>query len=119
MARVVTTAGPGGKGALSIAGVVIDAELPKQVKAGQDLRLVVKEVTAERVVLTHVRPGGRRAAAGGRGAPRRGHDPVTEREESEHGTRAVDAATRTRSRCATTRRRSEPSTCGSTSTPAR
>ena len=52
MARVVTTAGASGKGALSIAGELIDAELPKEVKAGQDIRLVVKEVTPQRVVLT-------------------------------------------------------------------
>ena len=52
MARVVTTAGESGKGALSIAGELIDAELPKDVKAGQDIRLVVKEVTPQRVVLT-------------------------------------------------------------------
>ena len=51
MARVVT-AEMTGKGALSIAGMIVDAELPKDVKAGQDIRLVVKEVTPQRVVLS-------------------------------------------------------------------
>lgn len=52
MARVVR-ADPGtGRGALSIAGAVFEAELPKQVRAGQDMRLVVREVNAERVVLS-------------------------------------------------------------------
>jgi hypothetical protein len=52
MARVVR-ADPGtGRGALSIAGAVLEAELPKQVRAGQDIRLVVREVSAERVVLS-------------------------------------------------------------------
>jgi hypothetical protein len=52
MARVVSAGEPPGKGALSIAGGIIDAELPKQVKAGQDIRLVVREVTPQRVVLS-------------------------------------------------------------------
>jgi len=52
MARVVTAEAQTGKGALSIAGMIVDAELPKEVKAGQDIRLVVKEVTPERVVLS-------------------------------------------------------------------
>lgn len=51
MARVVA-ANPGGKGALAIAGFVIDAELPKDVRTGDDLRLVVREVTPERVLLS-------------------------------------------------------------------
>jgi hypothetical protein len=50
MARVVT-ADRFGRGALSIAGVLIDAKLPRHVKAGDELRLVVREVSAERVVL--------------------------------------------------------------------
>lgn len=50
MARVVAAQSPG-RGSLSIAGVVIEAELPKHVRAGQDLRLVVREVSAQRVVL--------------------------------------------------------------------
>jgi hypothetical protein len=50
MARVVVADG-GGRGSLSIAGYLLDAELPKNVKAGDDLRLVVRDVNAERVLL--------------------------------------------------------------------
>jgi hypothetical protein len=50
MARVVQADGDG-RGALSIAGIVIEAELPKTVRAGQELRLVVREVSAGRVLL--------------------------------------------------------------------
>jgi hypothetical protein len=49
MARVVTA--EGGRGSLSIAGTLIDAELPKNVRAGEDLRLVVREVSTDRVLL--------------------------------------------------------------------
>ncbi len=42
---------PGGRGTLSLAGVLLEAELPQNVRAGQELRLVVREVTPERVVL--------------------------------------------------------------------
>jgi len=51
MARVVSTAASG-KGAISIAGTLIEADLPKEVRPGQDIRLVVKDVTPERVVLS-------------------------------------------------------------------
>jgi hypothetical protein len=50
LARVVSTDGLG-RGALSIAGAVIDAELPRHVQTGQELRLIVREVSADRVVL--------------------------------------------------------------------
>ncbi len=50
MARVVSTDGHG-RGSLSIAGALIEAELPKDVQAGQDLRLIVRDVSPERVVL--------------------------------------------------------------------
>jgi hypothetical protein len=50
MARVVTADG-NGRGALSIAGAVFEAELPKHVRAGEDLRLVVRDVSSDRVVL--------------------------------------------------------------------
>ncbi|HEX4009242.1 MAG TPA: hypothetical protein VHX62_04510 [Solirubrobacteraceae bacterium] len=50
MARVVVADGSG-KGSLSIAGYLLEAELPKEVRAGQDLRLVVRDVSAERVLL--------------------------------------------------------------------
>lgn len=42
---------PGGRGTLSLAGVLLEAELPATLRAGQELRLVVKEATAERIVL--------------------------------------------------------------------
>ncbi len=50
-ARVVTADGAG-RGTLSIAGMVIEAELPTELHPGQDVRLVVREVSADRVVLT-------------------------------------------------------------------
>lgn len=50
MARVVDV-NPAGRGSLSIAGALIDAKLPPGVEAGQDLRLVVRHVSPERVVL--------------------------------------------------------------------
>lgn len=50
MARVVNV-NPMGRGALSIAGALIDAKLPPGVQAGQDLRLVVRHVSPEQVVL--------------------------------------------------------------------
>lgn len=50
MARVVAADGFG-RGTLTIAGAVIDAELPKHVQAGQELRLTVRHVSAEQVVL--------------------------------------------------------------------
>ncbi len=55
MARVVQ-APPGQKGSLSIAGYLLDAELPESVQAGQDLRLVVRDVNAERVLLAITDP---------------------------------------------------------------
>jgi hypothetical protein len=51
MARVVVADGTG-KGSLSIAGYLLEAELPKEVRTGQDLRLVVRDVSAERVLLS-------------------------------------------------------------------
>jgi len=50
MARVIAADGSG-RGKLAIAGAVIDAELPKHVRAGQDLRLTVRDVSAHQVVL--------------------------------------------------------------------
>jgi hypothetical protein len=50
MARVVAADGFG-RGTLTIAGAVIDAELPKHVQAGQELRLTVRHVSTEQVVL--------------------------------------------------------------------
>src|SRR5271165_2902266 len=51
MARVVTADGLG-RGSLSIAGAVIDASLPKEIQAGQELRLTVRHVSADRVELS-------------------------------------------------------------------
>lgn len=51
MARVVVADGSG-RGSLSIAGFLLEAELPKNVRAGEDLRLVVRDVSAERVLLS-------------------------------------------------------------------
>jgi hypothetical protein len=63
MARVVQ-APPGQKGSLSIAGYLLDAELPEDVQAGQDLRLVIRDVNAERVLLAITDP--HEAEQGGR-----------------------------------------------------
>ncbi len=51
MARVVSTDGMG-RGSLSIAGAVLDAKLPADVQAGQELRLTVRHVSPERVELS-------------------------------------------------------------------
>jgi hypothetical protein len=51
MARVVTADGSG-RGSLNIAGALIDAALPKDVEAGQELRLTVRHVSDERVELS-------------------------------------------------------------------
>ena len=50
MARVVSL-DPAGRGSLSIAGALIDAKLPPGVEAGQELRLTVRHVSPEQVVL--------------------------------------------------------------------
>jgi len=71
MARVVAT-GAGGRGSLSIAGLLVDAQLPDSVTAGDQLRLIVASVDAERVLLTISTPGGQDpsppGAAGGQPA---------------------------------------------------
>jgi hypothetical protein len=51
MARVIVADGSG-RGALSIAGFKLEAELPRDVRTGADLRLVVRDVSPERVLLT-------------------------------------------------------------------
>jgi hypothetical protein len=51
MARVVTADGLG-RGSLNIAGALIEASLPKDVQAGQELRLVVRHVSSDRVELS-------------------------------------------------------------------
>lgn len=55
MARVVQ-APAGQRGSLSIAGYLLEAELPDNVRPGEDLRLVVREVSAERVLLAITDP---------------------------------------------------------------
>lgn len=50
MARVASIT-PGGRGVVSLAGVLLEAELPAGVHAGEELRLQVRELTPERVVL--------------------------------------------------------------------
>ncbi len=49
MARVVSN-DAAGHGSLSIAGMLLPAELPEALKAGQELRLQVRELTPDRVV---------------------------------------------------------------------
>jgi hypothetical protein len=56
MARVVAPQQPGWRGSLSIAGYLLEAELPDSVHAGDDLRLVVSDVSAERVLLAVTDP---------------------------------------------------------------
>jgi hypothetical protein len=51
MARVVTTDGTG-RGSLNIAGTTLEAELPKDVQPGQELRLTVRTVSPDRVELS-------------------------------------------------------------------
>jgi hypothetical protein len=55
MARVVSADGTG-RGSLNIAGTLLEAELPKQVQAGQELRLTVQHVSPERVELSMSTP---------------------------------------------------------------
>ena len=50
MARVVNTDGQG-RGVINIAGEPLEASLPEHIQPGQELRLVVREASAERVVL--------------------------------------------------------------------
>ncbi|HTU97902.1 MAG TPA: hypothetical protein VMF14_18780 [Solirubrobacteraceae bacterium] len=68
MARVVQ-APAGQKGSLSIAGMLLDAELPDNVQAGDDLRLVVRDVNAERVLLAITDPHEEQQAEQSQGAP--------------------------------------------------
>lgn len=63
MARVVAT-GPSGRGSLSIAGLLIDAQLPAAVRAGDELRLLVTDVNEQRVLLTIAERGAEQTATG-------------------------------------------------------
>ena len=51
MARVVDPGAAGRRGTLSIAGYLLDAQLPPGVRAGQELRLEVRDMDAHRVLL--------------------------------------------------------------------
>lgn len=62
MARVVTTE-PGGRGQITIAGAKIAAQLPEEVRPGDELRLTVKDVSDNRVVLSMSQPTAPPAAA--------------------------------------------------------
>jgi hypothetical protein len=50
MVRVAAT-GPNGNGSISLAGVLLDATLPATAKAGDELRLIVRDISADRVLL--------------------------------------------------------------------
>jgi hypothetical protein len=95
MARVVNI-NPAGRGTLSIAGMPVDAKLPPGVQAGQDLRLVVRHVSPEQVVLGIAQEAG--AAAAQPHAPVElpggGRVRVTERDaDSEGGSGSAAAGT--------------------------
>ena len=47
----VASVNPQGRGVLSLAGMLLEAELPDNVRAGQELRLQVRELTPDKVVL--------------------------------------------------------------------
>lgn len=49
MARVVSNDGAG-HGSLSVAGMLLPAELPEELQAGQELKLQVRELTPDKVV---------------------------------------------------------------------
>ncbi len=89
MARVVRADGSG-RGALSIAGEVVEAELPKQIRAGQDVRLVVRQVTADRVVLSLSDQAAIPVAPASVPLPGGGTVRVSEREEPAPGSPASD-----------------------------
>jgi len=55
MARVVDTE-PGGRGSITIAGAKIAAQLPSEVRPGDELRLTVRDVSDNRVVLSMTQP---------------------------------------------------------------
>ena len=61
MARVMAADG-NGRGVINIAGAVIEAQLPRHVRAGEQVRLVVRHLDEQRVVLELVHSSRRRAA---------------------------------------------------------
>lgn len=78
-ARVVDVQ-PGAKASLSIAGAIVDATLPAHVKAGEELRLIVAEVTPDKVVLKLDNTGQVPVGLPPLPLPGGGHLQVTERE---------------------------------------
>lgn len=62
LARVLER-GPANVGIINLAGAILTAELPAHVRAGDRLRLVVRETTGERVLLQIALPVEPRAAA--------------------------------------------------------
>jgi hypothetical protein len=80
LAARVLTADATGRGSLTIAGAVIEAALPKDVQAGQELRLTVRHVSPERVVLGLADPSAVAAAAAPVTLPGGGTVSVGERE---------------------------------------
>jgi hypothetical protein len=86
MARVVNVEA-GGRGTLSIAGMPVDAKLPPGVQAGQDLRLVVRHVSPEQVVLSLSGEAGAAVAQPQTAValPGGGHVRVTERDADSAG----------------------------------
>lgn len=63
MARVMAADG-NGRGVINIAGAVIEAQLPRHVRAGEQVRLVVRHLDEQRVVLelVHSNAGGPQAS---------------------------------------------------------
>ena len=121
MARVVTADG-NGRGSLNIAGTTLEAELPKEIQAGQELRLTVRHVSPDRVELSMSDPSGASAQARPGGPPaRRGHSAASASATAvgDGGMAALGRPIGTRWPSATTRRRSARSTCGSSSIPSR
>ena len=93
MARVMS-ADATGRGSLSIAGAVIEARLPKDVQPGQELRLTVRDVTPERVVLSLSEQAGGPAPNSPVELPGGGTVRVAERDASEQAHRGGGGAGR-------------------------
>jgi hypothetical protein len=103
MARVVSNE-PGARGSLSIAGMIIDAELPADLSKDQEVKLQVRELTPERVVLamqsdeapaptTFPPPPGPSPGIAGQGA--HGNIEVRERHRSSHDGQGPEQAAHT------------------------
>ena len=82
-ARVV--AAENGRGSLSIAGYLIEAELPAHVRAGQELRLEVRDVTEQRVLLQIADPSQAGLAAAAQQIPLPGGGTLTVTERDPDG----------------------------------